>query len=143
MKTRILIIASFLFVVSFVTAQNQPKAVANDKPEAAQKVNGPVANFDNNTIDLGELTQNVPGTATFKLSNDGNEPLVISTAKASCGCTNLKYEKDPIMPGKSMSISATYNAGALGEFAKTITITTNASEQPVVLVIKGRVKEKK
>ena len=143
MKTKILIIASsLLLIVMTLMAQNQPQA-ANVTPENPKKVNGPVANFDKLSIDLGELIQSNPGTASFKLTNSGNEPLVISTAKASCGCTNLSYEKDPILPGKTISISATYNAAALGEFAKTITVTTNASEQPVVLLIKGKVVEKK
>jgi hypothetical protein len=57
----------------------------------------------------------------------------------SCGCTNLTYGKDPILPGKSTTISATYNAAAAGPFVKTITVVTNASEQPVVLQIKGKV----
>ena len=143
MKTKIILIAtSLLFIITTLMAQNEPKA-SNDKPESAKKVNGPIANFDKPTIDLGELIQSNPGTASFKLTNDGNEPLVIATAKASCGCTNLSYAKEPILPGKSITVSATYNAAAVGEFAKTITVTTNASEQPVILLIKGRVVEKK
>ncbi len=143
MKTKFLLIASsLLLIVTTLIAQNELKAT-NDKPEKPKKVTGPVANFDKPTIDLGELIQGNPGTASFKLTNDGTEPLVIATAKASCGCTNLSYAKDPILPGKTIVISATYNAASLGDFAKTITITTNASDQPVILVIKGKVVEKK
>jgi hypothetical protein len=65
--------------------------------------------------------------------------LIISSAKASCGCTNLQYDKEPVLPKKSVNISATYNAAVPGAFIKTITVVTNASEQPVVLQIKGTV----
>lgn len=139
MKTRIAMIASSLvFLFTTLMAQNGPVTVA-DKKENQKKVNGPVATFDKLTADLGELMRNNPGTASFKLTNEGNEPLVISSVKASCGCTNLSYEKDPILPGKDMTISATYNAAAVGEFTKTITVITNASDKPVVLQIKGKV----
>jgi hypothetical protein len=46
------------------------------------------------------------------------------------------------MPGKSTAISVTYNAAAKGNFTKTITVRTNASDQPTILWIKGNVIEK-
>ena len=105
--------------------------------------NNAVAKFDQTVIDLGDIEIKIPRTADFKLNNDGKEPLIISSAVASCGCTNLKYNKEPIMPGKSATISATYNAANPGPFSKTITVRTNASDQPIVLQIKGKVVDKK
>jgi len=107
------------------------------------KADGPVAKFDKTVFDFGTLVQGIPGTASFTLVNEGIAPLVIASAQASCGCTNLTYAKDPILPGKSAAISVTYNAAALGNFMKTVTVTTNAAEQPVVLQIKGVVEPKK
>jgi hypothetical protein len=114
---------------------NEPAA----KVENKTKVTGPVAKYDKTIHEFEDLTQGVPATASFTLTNDGTEPLIISSAHASCGCTNLAYGKDPILPGKSTTISATYNAAAAGPFTKTITVVTNASDQPVVLQIKGKV----
>jgi hypothetical protein len=143
MKTKIILLASlFLFTVTAMTAQNNPK-IADDKQATPKKTNGPTADYEKTVIDLGELNQGNPGTATFKLTNNGNEPLVISNAKASCGCTGLTYAKDPVLPGKTVNISATYNAAAVGEFSKSITVSTNASDQPVILMIKGKVLPKK
>lgn len=135
-----IILAAALFSIQGLFAQPTAQTVKEIKNE---KVNGPVAKFDLMVFDMGEIAQNVPRTATFKLSNEGNEPLLISTAQASCGCTGLSYEKEPILPGKSADISAIYNAAALGNFSKSITVRTNASDQPVVLQIKGVVVEKK
>ena len=103
------------------------------------KKDGPVATFDKTVNDFGDIAQGIPKEAVFTLTNDGNEPLLISYAKASCGCTNLKYSQDPILPKKSTEISATYNAAAPGNFIKTITIQTNADENKVILQIKGNV----
>jgi hypothetical protein len=101
--------------------------------------NGPVAKFDRMVYEFADLTQGTPGTASFVLTNDGKEPLIIESAVASCGCTNLTYAKEPVLPGKSVTISATYNAAAIGSFTKSITVRTNAGSQPVVLQIKGKV----
>jgi hypothetical protein len=108
-----------------------------------EKVNGPVARYDMTVYDMGETELRVPKSASFVLTNDGNEPLIIESAQASCGCTNLKYDKVPVLPGKSTDISATYNAAVAGNFMKTVTVRTNASDQAVVLTIKGNVVEKK
>jgi hypothetical protein len=134
------IIIITLFSVKNMIAQE----VAQIKNEIRkEKVNGPVARFDVTVYDMGETELKVPKTATFVLSNDGNEPLIIASAQASCGCTNLKYETVPVLPGKSTNISATYNAAVAGNFMKSVTVRTNASDQPVVLSIKGNVVEKK
>jgi hypothetical protein len=139
MKTMILLITvSILGFSPLVRSQEVTKPVTG-KDANVTRPNGPVANFDKTVCDLGDLTQGVPGTSNFTLSNTGNEPLIISSAKASCGCTNLTFSQEPILPGKSSTISATYNAAAPGGFTKTITVVTNASSQPLILQIKGKV----
>jgi archaellum component FlaF (FlaF/FlaG flagellin family) len=142
MKKMILMTVIALLVNFTVTYAQNASQEPVAKAENPAKVNGPVATFDKTTFEFTDLTQGVPGTASFNLKNDGNEPLIISSANASCGCTNLTYSKDPILPGKSISISATYNAAAAGPFTKTVTVRTNASDQPVVLMIKGKVNPK-
>ena len=135
-----MILIAFLFPMQGLFAQKASQSATEVKKEIA---NGPVASFDRTVYDMGEIVQNNPQTATFKLTNNGNEPLIISSAQASCGCTGLSYEKEPIFPGKTVDISAIYNAAAVGNFSKSITVRTNASDQPVVLQIKGNVATKK
>jgi hypothetical protein len=137
-KLNFLITILILGISSWGFSQEIAKQSQGDKAIEIKK-NGPVADFDKMVCDLGDLVQNSPGTAVFTLTNHGNEPLVISSAKASCGCTNLAYSRDPVLPGKSVTISATYNAAAVGNFMKTVTVKTNAGEQDVILQIKGKV----
>ncbi len=136
-------IAMLLMIVAlfpFFRAEAQTKTAAEPKKaEVAVVKSGPVAKFDQTENNFGDIPQGTPKGAEFKLTNAGNEPLIIESAQPSCGCTNLKYEKDPILPGKTVAITATYNAANPGQFAKTITVRTNASEQPVILTIKGTV----
>ncbi|MDP2334846.1 MAG: DUF1573 domain-containing protein [Bacteroidota bacterium] len=105
--------------------------------------NAPKANWDKIVSDFGEIEQGIPKEAEFKLTNDGKEPLLIQTARAGCGCTNLKYSQEPVLPGKSTIVAATYNAASMGQFNKSITVTTNADAAPVMLLIKGTVIAKK
>jgi hypothetical protein len=137
----------FILLLISTMALVQIKAQTVAKPAEPEKTvvnpNAPKANFDKLVSDFGEIPQGTPKAAEFKLTNDGKEPLLIQSARASCGCTNLQYSQEPILPGKTSIIAATYNAAAVGQFTKTITVTTNADPNPVVLQIKGTVLAKK
>ncbi len=69
--------------------------------------------------------------------------MVINRVTASCGCTTPDWTKEPIAPGKTGFIKATYAAkGRPGQFSKTITVFSNAKEGNVLLNIKGVVTPK-
>jgi hypothetical protein len=142
MKNLILIASFLIFGFSQLNAQTVNPVVATESTTAVNP-NAPKAKWDKTTSDFGEIEQGTPKEAQFKLTNEGKEPLLISQAKAGCGCTNLKYSQEPVLPGKSTIIAATYNAAAMGQFNKSITITTNADPNPVMLMIKGTVVAKK
>jgi hypothetical protein len=132
------------FSQSAAPAVTAPAAVTPQATPAAPVVNPNVkAKWDKIVNDFGEIEQGTPKEAQFTLTNEGKEPLLIQTAKAGCGCTNLKYSQEPILPGKSSIVAATYNAAAIGQFNKSITVTTNADANPIVLMIKGTVIAKK
>lgn len=90
------------------------------------------------TYDFGKIEQNKPAQCEFKITNKGTTPLVITSTTPSCGCTVPEYTKDPIAPGKSGFVKATYSAASAGQFTKTITVvlSNNTTE---VLTIKGEV----
>ncbi|TVR38008.1 MAG: DUF1573 domain-containing protein [Cryomorphaceae bacterium] len=107
----------------------------------AQAVNaGPVIEFDKEVHDYGEIEQHGNGVCEFTLTNTGNEPLIISQAKGSCGCTVPSYDKEPIMPGATSVIKVKYDTKRVGPINKAVTITSNATNAPSkVLRIKGTV----
>jgi Protein of unknown function (DUF1573) len=88
----------------------------------AQKKITDVAKFTNETIDFGKIKQGVPQKGTFTVTNISKEPLIIEQANPTCGCTISDYTKEPIAPGKSGVINATYNAAAMGHFEKHLTV---------------------
>ncbi len=91
--------------------------------------------------DFGTIKKDVPVTHKFTFTNKGNAPLIITTVEASCGCTVTDYSTDPIAPGETGYVKATYNAANAGVFSKTVTVNANTTEGAVRLAIKGIVKE--
>src|SRR6476469_3626516 len=70
--------------------------------------------FVEESYDFGKTPQGKPVTHEFKFTNTGDEPLIISSVEASCGCTVPTYSKVPVLKGESGIISATFNAAGVG-----------------------------
>lgn len=101
--------------------------------------NAPVMTFDKTTHDYGTIEYNGNGICHFVFTNTGKEPLILSNAKASCGCTVPSWPKQPILPGQSDSIQVKYSTTRVGQINKSITVTSNANNSPVTLRITGKV----
>jgi hypothetical protein len=105
----------------------------------AQKKADEVAKFKIETIDMGKIKQDNPATAVFEVTNIGTEPLIIEQANPTCGCTIGDYTKEPIAPGKTGTIKATYNAKALNAFEKHLTVKFAGVNEVKSITIKGEV----
>lgn len=103
---------------------------------------GAVIKFDKIVHDYGTVYQNGDGQSEFLFSNTGDEPLVLSSVRSSCGCTIPKWPKEPILPGQTGVIVVTYDTKRLGTINKQITVISNATENQVILSIKGNVIQK-
>lgn len=104
------------------------------------QVAGAEVSFDKEVHDYGTVKQGGNGECEFKFTNTGTEPLIISDAKGSCGCTVPEWPKTPIKPGETASIKVKYDTKRVGPINKTVTVTSNASSEPTkVLRIKGTV----
>lgn len=94
------------------------------------------------TFDFGKVKVGIPVSHEFSFTNTGNVPLVITSVKASCGCTVTSYTKEPIGTGSQGFVKATYNAAKAGQFSKTVTINANTQDGIVQLTVKGEVVQK-
>ena len=92
--------------------------------------------FENVEHNFGEVEQETQNKHVFKFTNTGDEPLVISNAKGSCGCTVPNYPREPIGPGEIGEIEVVYSPGKQqNQQSKTVTITANTSPETTVLKI--------
>ena len=105
----------------------------------AQKTAADIVKFTSETIDLGKVKQGVPTTATFTVTNISKEPLIIEQASPTCGCTIGDYTKSPIAPGKTGTITATYNAAAASHFEKHMTVKFAGIDEVKSITITGDV----
>ena len=103
---------------------------------------GPKMDFEVTEVDYGTIEQGSDPLRTFKFTNNGDEPLIISKAKGSCGCTVPKYPQEPILPGETAEIEVRYDTNLIGPFQKTVTLTTNQAKSTHTLKIKGKVNPK-
>ncbi len=82
-------------------------------------------------------------TTTFKFTNKGTVPLVLSNVRAACGCTTPKWTRQPVVPEGSGEIQVSYDPkNRPGSFNKTVMISSNAENGTTVLRITGRVEER-
>lgn len=94
-------------------------------------------NFETETIDYGTIEQGANGEREFVFTNTGKEPLIISNCKGSCGCTVPSWPKQPIAPGETASIKVKYDTKRVGQFTKTVTVSSNAKTPSKTLRIRG------
>jgi hypothetical protein len=131
---KIILSAIFLFTLASVSmAQTEKAAPADNK-------NAPSMKFKEEEFNFGTIKQGDKVVHEFEFENSGKEPLMITEAHGSCGCTVPDYPKDPIKKGEKRIIKVTFDsAGKMGIQDKTVTITTNGSDSPKVLHLKGNV----
>ena len=96
--------------------------------------------FNDSKYDFGTIKQNTTNLHIFQFRNSGSNPLIIESAKGSCGCTVPQYPKEPIMPGDWSEIKVEYKpATQEGAQTKTVTITANTEDPLTKLEIRAKV----
>lgn len=118
---------------------------ANQKPQEptdtvnVAKLKFPEPDFEFGTVNEGEKVSHV-----FEFTNTGKEPLVISNARGSCGCTVPEWPKEPIAPGEDGQMKVIFKPkpGQVGDQRKTVTVKANIPGGQTQLNIIANVEEK-
>jgi len=111
-------------------------------PAKAQVPTGPTTQltYEETEWDFGTIEEGESTSHTYNFKNTGKEPLIISNAKGSCGCTVPKWPREPIAPGKSGEITVQFNSkGKKGQRTQKVTITANTNPPQSFLTLKGKV----
>jgi len=140
---------SFFVLVTTITAC-QPKkdgkkidTTTNDTLTSAQYV--PLKRsksiFLKEKLDVGVI-QGGKGKeyiAYFNYDNQMNQPVVIEKVKASCGCLQVDYPREPIQSGQKGKVKVVLNLNRLrGHFRKSLLVYFNYT-RPVLLSIIGEI----
>jgi len=97
--------------------------------------------WENPEVELHPTLSDKTAVAHFKYKNAGKKPISITDAHTSCGCTVAAPPKDPIAPGGTGEIVATFTIGdRVGEQTKTIQVKTDEPKtEPKVLKLKATI----
>lgn len=107
-------------------------AMAQEKIEEGLEIDKTVHNFGDILLSSG------PVSCTFTIKNTGSKPAVIYNVTSSCGCTNVSWTKEPLLPGKTGKVSVTYtNDEGAYPFDKSLTMYLSDVKKPVILKIRG------
>ena len=133
-----------IIAASMLMACNNSNQAGNNLSAAntstAASANAPVMKFEKETHDFGKIKAGEKVTYEFKFTNTGKSPLIISDAKASCGCTVPTWPHTPIKPGENGAIKVIFNSAAkVGLQDKQITITANTNPAQNMVHLIGEV----
>jgi hypothetical protein len=143
MKTPAIIFTVFIIAAAAIIALNKntpestpsPKAVVDDI--TAGSANQPVTNivFKDSILHKGKIEEGQTLDVEFEFTNTGTEMLIIKNVSASCGCTIPEKPEEPIAPGQSGKIKATFDSrGRVGLNQKAITVVANTKETVHTLI---------
>ncbi|HTN46039.1 MAG TPA: DUF1573 domain-containing protein [Flavipsychrobacter sp.] len=118
---------------------NNPRSANGGNPEELAAM--PTMDFKDTVFDFGTIKEGDVSVHEFEFTNNGKNPLIISNATGSCGCTIPEYPSEPVVAGKSNKIKVEFNSkGKPGHQEKSVAVTTNSRRGVHMLYIKGNVK---
>ena len=103
-----------------------------------------IIELDKTVHDFGDIQLSAgPQKCSFTVKNISAKPIAINTVVSSCGCTDVKWTREPIAAGKNGVIEATFNneQGAY-PFDKTLTVYISGLKKPLILRLRGNVLDK-
>ncbi len=134
----ILAVAAMVFTYGDLSAKKKNSSSAKQVTLLDSKDVNEVMKFDNEEHNFGTIEEGAEAKHVFKFVNYSKEPIVIQSARASCGCTTPSYSKEPVKPGATGTITAVYSTkNRPGSFNKTVTVSTNMGNK--ILKISGKV----
>ncbi|PHI21873.1 hypothetical protein CEQ90_00880 [Lewinellaceae bacterium SD302] len=116
-------------------AQPAPTVAVPQGPTTAME-------FSESTFDFGTVTEGEVVSHTFSFTNTGSEPLIISDAKGSCGCTVPSKPTAPIAPGEAGEITVNFNSkNKSGARNQKVTVTANTNPAQTFIYLTGNVEK--
>ena len=138
MKKSILIAATAFALIS--CGEGGEEVVENDQITTDMVAKQTSIEFPNEVYEFGEISQGEKVEHSFTFKNTGDNPLLITEAKGSCGCTVPQWPKEPIAPGQEGTIDVVFDSnGKQGKQNVTVTVVANTVPNVSILALKGDV----
>lgn len=138
---QILAVAALVMMTALTYAQENV-VKAEVQPDKQEVVDGPIMTLEAMEVSYGTIEQGSDPLRKVAFTNTGTQPLVISNARGSCGCTVPTWPKEPIAPGETGEIEIRYDTKRLGNINKTVKLTTNDPTGTYVIRVTGKINPK-
>ena len=133
-----ILMIGFLLTV-LVSCNSNTSSKATSKKEITS-TGQPQIKFDTDMHDFGEVVEGEKVSYTFKFTNTGKGPLLITGISTSCGCTVGEYTKDTIKPGAQGDVAVSFDSWKhVGFQQKSVTVNSNTNPAFQMLRIKAMV----
>jgi hypothetical protein len=146
MKKYLIVSVLSLSMLVFSCEEKATKKINGKNVELAKKRDSQIKEggakfkFDKTEHDFGVIQEGDVVETVFVFTNSGKSELIITSAKASCGCTVPEWPKEPIMPGEEGKIKVKFNSDKKPNLQqKQITLVTNTADGKEILKIKAQV----
>ncbi len=133
-----------LLLIGMTVSCNTKTNETNQNATAPEQTenSSPEISFEKTVHDFGKIIKGERVAYSFRFTNSGNSPLVISAVRSGCGCTVGDYPKDPVKPGNEGKIAVVFNsAGRNGFQSESVRVLNNSSESALTLRITAEVIE--
>ena len=122
----------YIYILVAIALSFTTVAQGQEKIGTGLEIDKMVHNFGDIMLGSG------PVTCEFTVKNISEKPAVIYNVVSSCGCTDVKWTREPLMPGKTGKISVTYsNDEGPYPFDKNLTVYFSDVKKPVILKVRG------
>lgn len=146
MKKYLIVSVLSLSLLVFSCDEDATKKINGKNVELAKqrdnqiKEGGAKFKFNKTEHDFGVIQEGDIVETVFEFTNSGKSELIITSAKATCGCTVPEWPKEPIMPGEKGQIKVKFNSDRKPNLQqKQVTLVTNTEEGKEILKIKAQV----
>ena len=133
-----ILMISCLFTVLVSCKSNTSSKTSSTKETGS--TGQPQIKFETDMHDFGEVAEGEKVSFTFKFTNTGKGPLVITGIASSCGCTVGEYTKDTIKPKAQGNVTVSFDSWKNAGFQqKSVTVNSNTNPSFQMLRIKAMV----
>lgn len=136
---QVLFLAAFFVLVGCNSSTQKDTNTTNiptiTDPEQAAQIE-----FDKPVYDFGKILEGEKVQYTFRFTNTGKSPLVITNAQATCGCTVPDWSREAIAPGAKGEINVVFDSkGRSGVQLRPIVISANTPQGKYEVQLIGEV----
>ena len=117
---------SFFFILSIVLLSFSGCNIGNNKNKSSDVNGEPKIEFETKQQSFNDIKQDDVVGITYKFTNNGDAPLIINDIQKGCGCTQVNYPKNAILPGEKGVVEVIFDSsGFSGKQYKSITVYSN------------------